>query len=459
MVELSAHLPGIETIAIKGPVITGQKFRVHTDSRRDFCGGLFICLSGENFDGFQFVEDVLRKKAEVIVYEYSEKKAAQVELFSAKFPDVCFVAVADSLVFLQSLARLHRQQWYREGRHVIGITGSNGKTTTKEMLSALLTNVCGEKVYWTSGNLNNHIGVPLTLLELTDQHEIAIVEMGMNHQGEISFLCDIAYPTSGIVTNIGTAHIEFLKTQENIFKEKLALMDAVLANKEPGYFILNSADEFLKTVVNDSPKMRTMWFKEITHQGLSYERDGQELRVVNRNIFGQHLYTNLALCLELCLCLFPKQVKELTHLANEITLPANNRTEWREKSGKIVFLDAYNANPNSMRASLELFCSKMDNQKMFADERLFVLGDMNELGEYAPEMHKEIGRQLSALGAVHVAFIGRYARDYQQGFPKGQIFTDKESFRAWYEQESRPFGAIFLKGSRSLQLESLADIV
>src|SRR3989339_492256 len=199
-------------------------FEISTDTRTMQAGDVFIALAGESFDAFNFIDDVICKGCAIFVYNFDESRASKTELLSIKHPNITFLGVTDTLQFLQEISKNHVQDLKKKQlKHVIGITGSNGKTTTKNILNHLLNAVLGEKLTCTKGNLNNHIGVPLTLLKISENHVTSIVEMGSNHPGEIDFLCSLANPTAGIITNIGKAHLEFLYSQEGVLQEKRCL--------------------------------------------------------------------------------------------------------------------------------------------------------------------------------------------------------------------------------------------
>jgi UDP-N-acetylmuramoyl-tripeptide--D-alanyl-D-alanine ligase len=221
------------------------ELKINTDSRSFREGETFVALHGDNFDGFSYIEQVISLGARAIIYSKKVGRDLIVQAYSEKHPKIIFVEATDSLKCMQELASLYILEWRskKSDRKIIGITGSNGKTTHKEMIYSLLNAIFPDQVLATKGNLNNHIGVPLTIFGLEDHHEIAIIEMGMNHQGEIDELCAIAHPEHGMITNIGSAHIEFMQSMENILKEKACLYQAVLKNSQGnGMFVINADD-------------------------------------------------------------------------------------------------------------------------------------------------------------------------------------------------------------------------
>lgn len=429
-----------------------------TDSRLYQSGQIFWALQGEKFDGFHYAEKVISLGAPLIVYQSTASNDELAKQLSLKNSSVQLVAFNNSLKALQDLSLLHRKSWYQGRKHIIGITGSNGKTTTKEMLFSLLNGIFPQKVSMTKGNLNNHIGVPLTLCALNPEHDIAVVEMGTSGFKEISFLCELALPTSGVITNIGSGHIEFFKTQEKILNEKRALMDSVLKSTEEGYFILNQQDKFLNTLVEPSHSKKRLFSSEaiqLKEDSFSLEINGEKVLIENKAVYGIHLQTNLALSLFLCLSLFPEKKDQLFKIARTLILPKNNRAEWHLDHTPKFFLDAYNANPHSMRASLDSFISKMKQEKIDLNKCCFILGDMNELGDLAPSYHQEVGEYIGSKNPGRILFVGRYRDFYLAGCPSAKSFPSKDELSKWLQDHAKDYESFFIKGSRSLQLESI----
>ncbi len=440
------------------------ELKINTDSRSFQKGQTFVALVGENFDAFNYLEGVLDLEAKVVVFNSTKEREEQLPMLAAFYPKTLFITVVDTLLFIQELARLHIEGWRKaeKNRKIIGVTGSNGKTTHKEMIYFLLNKILPGKVLATKGNLNNHIGVPLTVFGLTKKHQVAIIEMGMNHAGEIKVLTDIARPEHGMITNIGAAHIEFLKTMENIFKEKGTLYDAVVKNaKGKGSFVVNGDDTYLARL-KKSKGLVTYGEKSgdirvaIEGERISFNIGKTPVLITNKNIFEHHNLKNLAGTTIFAMSLFPKKIKELASAASTYEQPSMNRSQWIGN----IFLDAYNANPSSMRVSLDSFVTIMKKKGVSLDECYFVLGDMNELGDHAPVMHKEIAEHVKALGIKNVSFIGRYREFYLQGYsqPVSHYLTKEEFYNEWREIRKN-YKYVFIKASRSLKLETLIDIV
>ena len=437
---------------------------VNTDSRSLKAGETFVALVGENFDGYNYVAGALEQNAKAVVFNSTKEREDMLPMLAAFYPKTIFVTVDDTLSFLQELARLHLAAWKKadKDRKIIGITGSNGKTTHKEMIYFLLNALLPNKVLATKGNLNNHIGVPLTIFKLTNKHKVAIIEMGMNHAGEIKALCDIAHPEHGMITNVGAAHIEFLKSMENIFKEKGALYDSVIKNsKGKGIFVVNGDDQYLRTLKKSSG-LSTFGEKngdfkvEINGQKIFINMENKRLLINNKNISEHHNLLNLAGTTIFAMKLFPKKIKKILSAASAYQQPSMNRSQWEGH----IFLDAYNANPSSMRVSIDSFVTIMKNKNIALDDCYFVLGDMNELGDHAPDMHQEIAQHVKNLGIKHVTFIGRYREFYLRGYPNpDSSFQTKEEFHEAWKMVRKSYKFIFVKASRSLQLETLMTIV
>ena len=275
---------------------------ISTDTRTMKTGDAFVALAGESYDAFNFIEEVIGKGCTVFVYNHDEVRSKKTELLARQYPDITFIGVVDTLQFLQEISQVHVQNLKRNKlKHVIGITGSNGKTTTKNILYHLLNAILGEKLTCTQGNLNNHVGVPLTLLKINEDHVTSIVEMGSNHPGEIASLCNLASPTAGIITNIGKAHLEFLHSQAGVLEEKRCLFDSVMKNtKNEGLFIINSDDEFLNTlpvyqnVITIGKTRKNIFFLK---NGVEILLNNEKISLQNHELTGIHNFYNLSFCI------------------------------------------------------------------------------------------------------------------------------------------------------------------
>ncbi|EQC43524.1 UDP-N-acetylmuramoyl-tripeptide--D-alanyl-D-alanine ligase [Bacteriovorax sp. Seq25_V] len=422
-----------------------REISLTTDSRNTEGKNVFIALKGDNFDGYKYLAQTLESGVEVVVFESGpeeENRQVKVKKLFENYADRLFICVENSLEFLQASAAYWIRKWQSEcDGKVLSLTGSNGKTTTKELLLAFSKIIFDDSVISTSGNLNNHIGVPLTIFEVKPTHRFAIIEMGTNHPGEIEVLCNIANPNFGLITNIGSAHIEFLKSEEGILEEKGALYRYVTSYGEK--FFLNKDDPYLSTL-------------ETKSKVIEFNSDDLEKSLVNKGIKEDYNQFNLKFAYFVIKNLFPEESAKLTNNFSMIKLPANKRSQWITIGEKKIFLDAYNANPSSMRKAIESICTRED---LDFEKSLFVCGDMNELGERAPLYHNEIGELLKMLGVKHVAFVGRYAKHYKAGFgDNALVFEQKSELETDWKKLIESVEFIFLKASRSLQLESLIDI-
>ena len=438
-----------EIIKMTG-VLSKKKYSISTDSRKYEKNALFLALNGDNFDGFDYVEEVIKKGAEAIVINENRDESHLVK----KYNHCCFIKVKDTITYLQDISCMHVRTWKKNNskRKIIGITGSNGKTTTKEMLYHLLSHIMPGKIHCSEGNYNNHIGVPLTLLQLQDKHEMAIIEMGTNHPGEIAHLCRIAYPDTGIITNIGKAHLEFFKTEDNIFKEKMELFHSVKKTNPSSFFIMDQDDLFLSSIPKDNFTRHVTTILTDPHRAKIIDED---IIIENKYILGLHNFKNLAMSFVLSSLLKPEKRKELVDAMSTFT-PNKNRSSWVRKGGKNFFLDAYNANPSSMETSLRSFVDYCKEKKISMNSCLFVLGDMNELGDMTESLHEKTGCLLKHLGAINVCFVGKFNHHYVKGYGNNCMeFPNKETFLPFWKKSTHTH--FFLKGSRSLNLETLVE--
>lgn len=451
-------------MSLEQNIIEGRA-KAFTDSRINFSSGdLFIALVGESHDAARFVPDLIaRGLCHAVVTDNTNNRALLKEIDSQKIQ-----YVADTTHYLQELAHNKLENWRAQDkkRKVLALTGSNGKTTTKEMLAWLLGAYPG-KVHVTKGNLNNHFGVPYTILEMPLETEILVLEMGTNHPGEIARLCEIAVPDAGLITNIGQSHLEFFHNEDNVMVEKSALYHAIV--KRQGTFIVNTNDSRLKVLATKPNAISAGTDKDcaykftINEKKITVATKDFSLEVPTNNIPEEHNRFNMAMALSLCASQWSdeKFLKDLMAKAASYKSPRNNRSMLLRNETVTIYLDAYNANPSSMSVSLDGFC-KWWVQEQGGDiaQIWFILADMNELGDRAPEYHREIGAKLKQLGAKQVTFIGRYREHYLAGYGAAESFADRFEFLAKHGLGPANWQAsiAFIKGSRTLQLEELIDI-
>lgn len=433
--------------------------KVSTDTRAILEGDLFVALEGENFDGNTYLREAIKKGAKGCLFKNNEENLERAKELYSEYPEVYFIGTDCTEKYFQELATFHLHEW-RDKRETltIGITGSNGKTTTKELMAAVLEEVFPGKTLFTQGNLNNHLGVPMTLLRLDKSFDICILEMGTNHPGEISFLCKLGDPDAGIITSIGQSHLEFFLNEANVFKEKRSLYEHV--KKKNGFFAVDGDNPFLKKIENEKNLLKVSFEGEkVQYEGQSLKFEG-ELELTCKGLLGKHNFKNLAVVLSLLISIFPEEKIKLLEAAKKIKLPDNNRSQFIKNKDQVIFLDAYNANPSSMKAALESFKNYLESNKFNLNDSLFVLGDMNELGKKSSEYHEEIGHSLNELNIRQAIFVGRFANDYAKGFSgEFRIFTSTEELKKEWITLSEKYSSVFLKGSRTLQLESLMTLL
>lgn len=422
---------------------------ISTDTRSLNPGDLFFALRGENFNGNHYAAKALEKGARMAVIDD--------EHFAVG--DECLL-VEDVLFTLQELARQHRLKY---DIPVIGITGTNGKTTTKELLHNALKD--SFHVLATQGNFNNHIGVPLTLLKLNSSHDLAIIEMGASEAGEIAKLCEIARPTSGLVTNVGKAHLEGFGSEEVICATKGGLYN---------YLAAHDGQSFIPEAIAGHP-----YFEQREYKGALYfqpESMGgkklskismkeafpfvrlevvceRETLSVTTQLYGAYNFDNLVNVIKIA-DYYSVPCKNWKK-GIEKYVPSNNRSQFIEDDrGNTVILDAYNANPSSVKQALQHFL-----QLDVAKEKVIILGDMLELGKMAAEEHLKIVRQLAEEQEVQVILVGKLfheACDKYEGDPAHLIsFDDTSLAKKWWTAKPLANKLILVKGSRGIALESL----
>lgn len=419
-----------------------EKFKactgVSTDTRKIDEGVMFFALKGDKFNANEFAKEALAKGAKYVVIDEAQYA----------IDDAC-ILVSDVLYTLQKLANYHRQQF---DIPFVGLTGSNGKTTSKELVATVLSKKY--KTYYTKGNLNNHIGVPLTLLGLNDTYEIAVVEMGANHQGEIRDLCNICEPTHGFITNVGKAHLEGFGGVEGVKKGKGELYDFLV--KSGGTVFVNAKNESLLEMV----KNRTFINK------VEYLKDNKVVMVIDSptvvfstqvpnldpqnyttHLPGWYNFENIAAAIAIG-NFFGVSIEDASEAVSAYN-PDNNRSQIIQKGTNSILLDAYNANPSSMSAAIQNFINlKTDKQK------IVILGDMLELGDEAPAEHKAIGELVAKGDFDLVVLAGKLMASALDPLPKAYYFPDKFSLHNWLLDKQIQNAFVLIKGSRGMGLES-----
>ena len=407
---------------------------VCTDTRKIVDNCLFFALKGPNFNANDFAAEALSKGARYVVVD--EQRAMQ---------EAGTILVGDSLVALQKLARMHRDHL---DIPVIGITGSNGKTTTKELIHAVLASKYQTSA--TSGNLNNHIGVPLTVLAITPDVEIAIVEMGANHVGEIAALCAIANPNYGLITNIGHAHIEGFGGFEGVIRGKSELFQHLLEHQ--GVVFINNLDPVLSNMTKrfESPCTYPQGYFNVemleANPFLRLKLKGQE--DFTTQLIGAYNFANVAAAL--CLGKYFEVPMESAIQAVSAYAPQNNRSQVVEKGTNTIILDAYNANPDSMKVALD------NLRSMKATHKTVILGDMKELGLLEESAHRELGIA-TGIGVDRVIFCGVLTQKAKEANPKSEYYVNKKELIKALQEDPIRHSTVLIKGSRSMGLEAVVD--
>lgn len=412
-----------------------QSGSVTIDSRKIENNDIFFAFSGDNFDAATLADEAVNNGALAIIVENPDFENSAKNIF----------CVPSTLEFLQALAVYHRTQLQIP---IIGLTGSNGKTTTKELIHAVLSEKFN--VQYTKGNLNNHIGVPLTLLSIRPEHEMAVIEMGANHQKEIQHLCTIAQPDFGYITNFGKAHLEGFGGFEGVIKGKSELYDYLISHQRT--ILVNENDSIqaektkgyspIITFGKDTSDYRFELVSEDHFVGLKY----QDTKAVS-NLTGEYNFTNLcaAASLGLHFGINPESIKK----AIEQYTPTNMRSQIVKKGNRTLVLDTYNANPSSMAASL-------DNFVTFEGLKTIIIGDMLELGEESEREHQTILTYASELGFTQIITVGK---NFRQINSVSTAFDNTSELIEYIKLNPIMSENILLKGSRGVALEKSIDFI
>ncbi|MCS6904641.1 MAG: UDP-N-acetylmuramoyl-tripeptide--D-alanyl-D-alanine ligase [Bacteroidia bacterium] len=428
---------------------------ISIDTRQLQAGQMYWALRGNRFNGNDFAKEALEKGAFYAVIDdekvYEKNKGVD-----------SLVKVENTLVALQCLARYHREQC--KDLKVVGITGSNGKTTTKNLIAAVLAKKYS--VFATPGNKNNHIGLPLSVLSLSSFHQVAVLELGDNHPGEIEFLCSIAQPNWGLITNIGYDHMEFYEDLSENANTKLALFEYVYQRE--GKIFVNYQDYFLRNwalgkkndkvlILYNSEDSLRYEVRELRIDGLRLEifQKQEPVLSIRSRLVGKYNAENILAAVVVGKALGVEL--EMIQEAIEAYVSKDNRSEYLEKGKWKVLLDAYNANPSSMRAALQSLLPKPNSQVVV------ILGDMNELGNFSAKAHQEIAQLIIQLQPGCFIGIGEWMCQAAKWVNKQNSKTHAYGFNTLGDFLLNgiaylvPYEVIFIKGSRSLALEKIVD--
>lgn len=418
---------------------------ISTDSRNCKSNSLFFALRGDNFDGNKYADAALKSGAHYVVIDNPQYAKDNKQ----------YILVEDSLRTLQELAKYHRHQLQSP---IIGITGTNGKTTTKELIAAVLNTEFN--IQYTKGNLNNHIGVPLTLLSIRPEHNLSIVEMGANHLGEIKFLCNIVEPDLGLITNVGKAHLEGFGSFEGVVKTKSELYDA-LRNKKEGIVFVQKENKILFNkamgiheiftygedksadivgqVKHDSYTMSFSW----------WEKEQSQIYDIETQLVGNYNLPNALAAI--CIGRYFKISPDKINFALSKYTPQNNRSQAKRTKYNQLIIDAYNANPTSMLAALNNLI------QLNVTNKVIILGDMKELGESSLIEHQKIVEAVKEANCFdQVIFVGE---EFAKADSDYTHFLDVNELETYLKGNPIKDKTILIKGSNSTKLYTIVDLL
>ena len=410
---------------------------IQTDTRKLQKGDLFFALKGPHFNGNQFARQALDAGAAFVVIDEA-----------VNFNDDRLIKVNDALQALQQLAKYHRQQF---AIPFIAITGSNGKTTTKELIHQVLSTTY--KTYTTKGNLNNHIGIPLTILSVQKDAELAVIEMGANHQKEIESYCAYTLPTHGIITNCGKAHLEGFGGIEGVKKGKGELFDYLKTHH--GTVFIMSDYAYLKEMSKGINIIKTYGTKDAEITGVAVERNeflevqmtnGTSIKNIITHLVGDYNLPNLLVAV--AVGKYFKVAEEKIKNALEQYTPSNSRSQMIEKNGNKIILDAYNANPSSMKAAIENFAT------MQGQNKILLLGGMMEMGDESLAEHKALIDLIAKYTWKNVVVVGG---DFNK-IPHPYLYLNNSTeAKEWLQLQQLENAMLLIKGSRSMQMEKVLE--
>lgn len=433
---VSSRLFGREHEAFMGAAI---------DTRAECGGKLFFALPGEHTDGHRFSMEASRRGGAALVIAREETAR------EAERSNVPYFMVREPLTALQDLSRAYRASL---PARVVAVTGSSGKTTTKELIRSALA--LKYRVQCNPGNYNNHIGVPLTILDTAPHKELLVSEVGANHAGEIAFLCDLLRPDTAVITNIGDAHVGYFGGREEIANAKAELLDSIPPS---GHAVLPGDDEFLELMRSRNRGTTvTFGFGDACDYRISDYRPGESGSEFNVNghpvaarLLGRHNALNIAAALAACAI---ESVELSSAVAGVETVePLDGRGKIVRGGGITLIDDAYNANPSSMRASLAMLPG------IAAERTVAILGDMKELGEFSGRLHEQLGERIAAAGVDLVWWLGQAAGEVRAGIESGggaplfRSFLDLDELIEAAAHEIRPGDVVLVKGSHSCRLD------
>jgi UDP-N-acetylmuramoyl-tripeptide--D-alanyl-D-alanine ligase len=407
---------------------------VSTDTRNIQPGNLFFALKGPNFNANEMAAEALEKGAQYAVIDDADYLAGERTLL-----------VEDGLLALQALATAYRQTLTIP---IVGLTGSNGKTTTKELIFSVLSQKY--HCFATTGNLNNHIGVPLSVLSIKKEHEIAVIEMGANKQGDIRELVHIAQPTHGLITNIGKAHLEGFGGLEGVRKGKGELFDYL--NASGGVTFLPQQAGAITEMFQERGMNNAVYVNEALPTSLVEAKPMVRFSLASGEVIDSHLpgiYNFENIQLAIAVGKFFQLSDEQCTTGISTYIPNNHRSQFIKIGSNQVLMDAYNANPSSMSAAISHFAATDGEPK------LLILGDMFELGDSTAEEHASLGELIAGLSFEKVLLVGEHMQHALLHLPSAYYFPDKFGLHTWLQDHPIHSSFLLVKGSRGIQLESV----
>ena len=413
---------------------------ISTDTRTIKSKNLFFCLKGKNFNGNLFIDQAISLGASFVIYDEEKLNHKSKRAFKVK----------NALETLQALAKHHRSKF---NIPVIGLTGSNGKTTSKELINSVLSQKF--KITFTSNNFNNHIGVPLTILKINTKTDIAIIEMGANQLGEIDLLCNIADPTIGYITNFGKAHLEGFGGLKGVIKGKSELYEYI--RKSKGVILVNNDDRIQREKskgintfsFGKSKKSNYLIYNTTSNKGLCEARLND--KKILTNLHGEYNFENInaSIAVGIHFGLSFEQIEN----GIKYYVPKNNRSEMLKTKSNLLFIDSYNANPTSMKVSIQSF------MKFKEIEKILILGDMHEIGKTSLNEHERILNSVKNNKDLKIFLVGKIFNQLKFDSDRIHFFKEIDELIEYFKKNLVTGHTIFLKGSRKINLEKLIPIL
>ena len=413
---------------------------ISTDTRTIKSKNLFFCLKGKNFNGNLFIDQAISLGASFVIYDEEKLNHKSKRAFKVK----------NALETLQALAKHHRSKF---NIPVIGLTGSNGKTTSKELINSVLSQKFN--VTYTANNFNNHIGVPLTILKINTKTDIAIIEMGANQLGEIDLLCNIADPTIGYITNFGKAHLEGFGGLKGVIKGKSELYEYI--RKSKGVILVNNDDRIQREKskgintfsFGKSKKSNCLIYNTTSNKGLCEARLND--KKILTNLYGEYNFENInaSIAVGIHFGLSFEQIEN----GIKYYVPKNNRSEMLKTKSNLLFIDSYNANPTSMKVSIQSF------MKFREVEKILILGDMHEIGKTSLNEHERILNSVKNIKDLKIFLVGKIFNQLKFNSDRIHFFKEIDELIEYFKKNLVTGHTIFLKGSRKINLEKLIPIL